>query len=525
MIIGQGGDLPAIAVPIDANDRDELSSEIEAAILAMEATDGKPLRVFDYALTVVAAGGLGIAWKRFANAGRVNLNKLGDDDMRQVEDGLNGAEWVMSFPEHIQADPMDALHMEGMPNLERIPSFSGGSLWLNDSPKLKEIGAIRLGRDLHLDNCVSMVSLPGDMRIKRHLHMKGCSSWDGILPDSAVVGGKVFTDRYPKGAPADLFRAAGANVTDIVRGARSPEGGFRALMAAGAPFGHAIDALADRFGQEAVMEAFGSMDGIVIPGDVNLQTREWVDRLPNNCTVKGDLKISWKRMAYAYAARVRELPDGLTVEGDLTAEPGHVHPRTTCVFGQADGLGPDGRHRLDRIGKGVTIFGAALLNGSDILEVPDGTTFGGSVAFNNCRSLTRVGKGVTFGGTASFYSCADLTELPIGLSVNGILDLRSCDALKALPNGISVTSELRCPKGIRTLSEGMRIGGDLNLVQCVDLRSWPKEAAVKGRIIMCDDFMPVGYVRISTFGPPNEPDPPKRFGHKSVVRDYNRWSR
>lgn len=62
-------------------------------------------------------------------------------------------------------------------------------------------------RSLFLNRNVNLKSLPGGMRlVDGSLDMTGCVSWDGIIPEDAVIGFKVYTDLHPEGITLDEWR-------------------------------------------------------------------------------------------------------------------------------------------------------------------------------------------------------------------------------------------------------------------------------------------------------------------------------
>ena len=89
-----------------------------------------------------------------------------------------------------------------------------------------------------------------------------------------------------------------------------------------------------------------------------------------------------------------------------------------------------------------------------------------------CRTeLKSLPDGLTVGGGLDLRSCAGLTSLPDGLTVGGWLDLRGCMGLTSLPDGLTVDGwlDLSDCTGLTSLPEGLTVGGRLYLYGCTGL--------------------------------------------------------
>jgi hypothetical protein len=48
-------------------------------------------------------------------------------------------------------------------------------------------------------------SLPGRLNVN-NLDLRGCASWDGVVPEDAMIGQRIFTDRHTAGIPLASWR-------------------------------------------------------------------------------------------------------------------------------------------------------------------------------------------------------------------------------------------------------------------------------------------------------------------------------
>jgi hypothetical protein len=79
--------------------------------------------------------------------------------------------------------------------------------------------------------------------------------------------------------------------------------------------------------------------------------------------------------------------------------------------------------------------------------------------------ITSLPNGLKIGGDLDLIDCSNLTSLPEGLEVGGDLDLENCTNLTSLP-------------------EGLKVGGELDLENCTNLTSLPKGLKVGGWLII-----------------------------------------
>jgi hypothetical protein len=407
---------------------------------------------------------------------------------------FNGNPWMTALPALVRADML--LEIKGCSSLERVGDLRARTVFLSDCPKLKVLGDIRVQRELSFNGCTALVSLPVVGRVGRNLNLRGCTAWDGVVPDGFEVGGKLYTDAHPKGLTLEAYRALQGDVTHRLA-CGSPEEGIREGVARGLGFGTLLAALAERFDREPVLEAFERMEGLTIPGDFDFRACEWVDRLPRHLTVQGDLRfflpVEGERKdgtSLNHVASVRELPDGLTVQGDLDMS------RNLC---------------LTKVGKGLWVGGKLDLGGCANLKRFDGPpTVGSSFTLWGC-ACTHLPEGLACGGTLNLHSCHDLVTLPEDLRVGRNLVVSSCPKLCRLPTGLTVKGRLSLwhDEALTALPEGLKVRGDLNISGCLALKAWPAAMRVGGGIEA--DANPVG-------------DPPAGCGHKALTRDWRAWS-
>jgi hypothetical protein len=83
-------------------------------------------------------------------------------------------------------------------------------------------------------------------------------------------------------------------------------------------------------------------------------------------------------------------------------------------------------------------------------------------------------------------SITSIYSLPNGLKVEGNLYLINCPNLQSLPNGLEVGGNLdlgNCPS-LQSLPNGLEVGGNLDLRYCTSLQSLPNDLKVEGDLYL-----------------------------------------
>jgi len=89
--------------------------------------------------------------------------------------------------------------------------------------------------------------------------------------------------------------------------------------------------------------------------------------------------------------------------------------------------------------------------------------------------LKSLPEGLRVDGDLNLFNCKKLTALPNGLKVKGYLDIQGCTALTELPKGLTVGDSLNLEgcTGLTSLPNGLKVGGSLNLQSCTALTKLP----------------------------------------------------
>ena len=100
-----------------------------------------------------------------------------------------------------------------------------------------------------------------------------------------------------------------------------------------------------------------------------------------------------------------------------------------------------------------------------------------ALGFSKVKSLP---EGLKVGGDLSLHYCENLTSLPNGLKVGGDLFLNDCDSLTSLPNGLEVGGHLfLIDAKINSLPKRLVVGGSLDLTGSA-ITSLPRGLKVGG---------------------------------------------
>ncbi len=178
--------------------------------------------------------------------------------------------------------------------------------------------------------------------------------------------------------------------------------------------------------------------------------------LPPGLTIKGDLDLR-------QCERLRRIGDGLQVEGNL------------WIGGK--GGGETARLELSTSERGMLSQDPQV----PLRALPEGLRVGGSLFLSGCALLERLPDDFSIGHSIDLRGCRALRELPEGLTVRGDLALVGARTLRSLPRNLTVRGDLVLDGlPIERLPEGLTLHGSLRLQHCPHLRSFPAELEVPG---------------------------------------------
>ena len=114
------------------------------------------------------------------------------------------------------------------------------------------------------------------------------------------------------------------------------------------------------------------------------------------------------------------------------------------------------------------------------LEIRDGRPYYRGCLYLRDTGITSLPDGLTVGGDLDLENCIGITSLPEGLVVGGFLYLRGT-GITSLPEGLIVGGSLDLRgTGITSLPDGLTVGGGLNLENCTGITSLPEGLVVGG---------------------------------------------
>jgi hypothetical protein len=98
--------------------------------------------------------------------------------------------------------------------------------------------------------------------------------------------------------------------------------------------------------------------------------------------------------------------------------------------------------------------------------------------------LKSLPEGLKVGGELDLYWSRELTSLPKTLKAEGDLNLGTCTSLTSLPKGFKVGGRLNLShcENLTSLPEGLEVGGSLWLIESWGLKSLPKGLYVGGSL-------------------------------------------
>jgi hypothetical protein len=181
-----------------------------------------------------------------------------------------------------------------------------------------------------------------------------------------------------------------AVVPHLVRFLHRPSGGWRGFTRILA----LLDAWAKEDPELARMGLRVCLEGRPVTGNVVLVDRLWVDTLPVDLRIDGDLILR--------GVAIATLPEHLVVTGDLVL----ADLPLTCL---PDDLQLGGSLTLDGVGvsalpKGLAFKRNLVLDGVDLKLLPDGLTVRGNLELRRCP-LRTLPKGLRVGGRLAIEAC------------------------------------------------------------------------------------------------------------------------
>jgi hypothetical protein len=213
--------------------------------------------------------------------------------------------------------------------------------------------------------------------------------------------------------------------------------------------------------------------GTVVHGEFSLANCWKLKALPDEFEAHGAVTIencaeleslppgTYRSLTIKGCGRLRVLPEGLQVRGDLVLEACDelaTLPRDLAVGGAVK---IHACPKLKALPDGFTVGKNVELVSVDALaSIGDGVSVGGDLVLMSKGKLARVGEGLRVGADLVLNGQTGLVALGKGLAVGSMLDLQGCAALGALPAGLVAAS--------------LRLGG------CVGLRTIPDDLVLLG---------------------------------------------
>lgn len=250
-------------------------------------------------------------------------------------------------------------------------------------------------------------------------------------------------------------------------------------------------------------------EGLTVKGDLYLESCNSLKALPASLKVEGNLVIS-------EANKLAVLPEGMEIGGKIrlnlyntlleTLPKGYSWKSISITYGV-----------LKTLPEGMNVEDYLLLTCVDVTSIGSGLHVGGSMSLVGCENLTSIGEGLTVGGSLEIINCPELETIPEEIHVGRNVKMGSCEKLQALPQSLSVidgelylsfckaltkfpeglsvskslyldnTSITELPKGLKkvgghlhlpqclkSLPEGLEVGGDLDLGRCSEITALPE---------------------------------------------------
>ena len=178
-----------------------------------------------------------------------------------------------------------------------------------------------------------------------------------------------------------------------------------------------------------------------------------------------------------YDTRYTELPEGLTVDGNLDISYTGLRelPEGLTVGGWLDAMGSE----IKELPEGLIVGGSLDVRDSEIRKLPENLTVGGGLYMEHTK-IKKLPEGLTVDGDLNIRN-TEIKELPEGLIVGGALDISDTE-IKELPEGFMVGGWLDVRGSeIRKLPERLTVGGSLYM-KGTEIKELPESLVVGGYI-------------------------------------------
>ena len=183
--------------------------------------------------------------------------------------------------------------------------------------------------------------------------------------------------------------------------------------------------------------------------DIRYDTR--YTELPEGLTVDGNLDISYTGL--------RELPENLTVGGGLYMEHTKIKklPEGLTVGGWLDAMGSE----IKELPEGLIVGEALDISDTEIKELPEGLMVGGWLDVRGSE-IRKLPERLTVGGSL-YMKGTEITELPESLVVGGYIywDGKTCKSPTSLRQGDYAPGRYQFADGILTQISQKKAFGDM----------------------------------------------------------------
>ena len=375
----------------------------------------------------------------------------------------------------------DDLDLSRLAKLTHLPDgIHLRDLWLNGCINLKTLpGQMNLGGTLSLRGSSNLLSLPGDLEAWA-VDLRECPAWDLVIPDSLkAVAHHVFTDegtiwlndgfveeREAAGSWLELWRQG--TQESMRHAVQKASLGLLNLLPKQAVLDPEKSIEVQRFRalvkflmtlESAFRQALFAHIGTALQGESIVLSDSYILDLPSGLMVSRlELQCCWALTA---------IPDRLEA-GSIFAfrcEDLVFFPRTLRI---KDALHLEFCPSIRAIPPVHKRSPTSMDKGLSLDCLPDGIHLGGGVSILDCDHMVSL-DGPFDAHSLRLERCAELRTLPTALRVEGDLHIEGCPSLVSLPSHLSV-------------------GGNLTILDC---RGWdeiiPETAEVKGEL-RCERF-------------------------------------
>lgn len=190
---------------------------------------------------------------------------------------------------------------------------------------------------------------------------------------------------------------------------------------------------------------------------------------------------------YIEQSKISSLPNGLTIEGNLTfigCDGLRSLPNNLRIHGD---LRLDGCRGLTTLPPDIQIEGSLYLSSCvNLISLPDNLRIQGDLDLFGCGGLTFLPHNLQVQGSLSLVGCTRLTFLPTSLQVQQNIVLSGCTGLVSLPDNFQVQGNLYLPGCTRltSLPDHLLVHGNLYLTECIGLTSLPDHLQIHGNLYL-----------------------------------------